>query len=389
MNIIEGQKKISAPPSGRMLLAMTLALMMSVVFSTNANSQAPVAAETEKTLVSLDEDELQEQTVELTNEQTVEQMLEPFAASVVQIRNRDRLCCLGTIVADGLVVTKRSELSGIVTCITADGSRIPAALIASDQLDDLALLRLVRHGAEITKLPPALKFDRDASVESGDVLFSVGPDANPVSVGVATVSPRRIPVAQPACRDCVDLGVTVSVQPEREQVVTTRSGNLWPRTEGIAGARVNRVYPRTLGERVGILQGDLLVSINHQWVPNAATLRSIGSRVRVGQTVDIVVVREGALKQLSMKIDHFLRRVYHDRWGGGPFSERRFGFSTTIVHDSLIEPSQCGGPLVDLDGTVVGLNIARSMRVATLAVPSARVREFVTRFSHVQLGSNN
>ena len=138
-----------------------------------------------------------------------------------------------------------------------------------------------------------------------------------------------------------------------------------------------------------MLQGDLLVSINQQWVPGAATLRSIGSRVRVGQRLDVIVVREGALKQLSMKIDRFLSRVYHDRWGGGPFSERRFGFSTTIVHDSLLEPNQCGGPLMDVDCNLVGLNIARSMRVATLAVPAGRVREFVARFSYLQFLPSN
>ncbi len=378
---IKGKKYLSTCISWRVLSVITLALMMSFVFSANAYSQASVAVDSEETPIDVVEDEHQEK--------TVEQMLEPFAASVVRIRNRDRLCCLGTIVADGLVVTKRSELSGMVTCITADGSQIPASLIASDQLDDLALLRLLQSGTEAKKLPPAVKFIGDKKIESGDVLFSVGAGANPASVGVATVSPRRIPVAQPTCRDCVDLGLTVSVQSQHEQVVMTRPGKGWPETQTIAGARVNRVYPRTVGERIGMLQGDLLVSVNQQWVPNAAMLRSIGSRVRVGQTVHVVVVRAGALEQLSMKIDHFLRRVYHDRWGGGPFSERRFGFSTSIVHDSLLAPSQCGGPLVDLDGNVVGLNIARSMRVATLAVPSARVRDFVNRFSPVQLGSSN
>ena len=381
MSIFEGHRCVKAQKSWQIVLAMMIVLMTSIVFVRSVNSQTPSAIESEETSVYPDDEE--------QLDQTVEQMLEPVAASVVQIRNRDRLCCLGTVVAEGLVVTKLSELSGTLTCVTADDSRISAAMIASDQLDDLALLRLIQPATKREKLLPAVTFAGDPQVESGDVLFTVCPASNSVCAGVATVAPRRIPITQPACQDCVDLGMTVSVQPEQEQVETRQSGNDWVERKRIAGARVKRVYPRTVGERVGVQQGDLLVSISQQWVPNAATLRSIGSRVRVGQTLNVVVVRGGALKQLSMTIDHFSRRVYHDRWGGGPFSERRFGFDTTIVHDSLIEPNQCGGPLVDLDGNVVGLNISRSMRVATFAIPADRVRDFVARFSHVQLEAGN
>ena len=401
MSCTEGQRctpRRCAPvrSSWQMRSAVIFALMLSIVFSCLANSQTPAATtpaittpvvivpaaiESEVMLVPSEGDQ--------QPEKTLEQMLEPLAAGVVQIRNRDRLCCLGTIVAKGLVVSKRSELSGSLTCVMADGSKIQAVVVASDQVDDLALVQMIQPMGEPGKFPAAVKLDGDSSVESGDILFSVGTDVNPISVGVATVAPQRIPVAQPACRDCADLGVTVSAQSEAVMLQAAKLGNEWLEVQKIVGARVKRVYPRTVGERVGMLQGDLLVSINQQWVPNAAALRSIGARVRVGQTLNVLVVRDGALKQLRMKIDHFLRRVYHDRWGGGPFSERRFGFNTTIVHDSLIEPSQCGGPLVDVDGNVVGVNIARSMRVATLAVPVDRVREFVARFRYLPFYPSN
>lgn len=372
---------LRAGVSWQMCSAVMLVLMLSIVFSCLANAQSPAATESEVTQVS---SEGREQP-----EKTLEQMLEPLAAGVVRVRNRDRLCCLGIVVAKGMVVTKRSELSGSLTCVTRDGSKISATIVASDQIDDLALLKMVQPMGGQEKLPAAVTLDGDSRVESGDVLFSVGTDAAPLSVGVATVAPQRIPVAQPACRDCVDLGVTVSALSETAVLETAKLENEWLKGQKIRGAKVKRVYPRTVGERVGMQQGDLLVSINRQWVPNAAVLRSIGARVRVGQTLDVLVVRDGALKQMRMKIDHFLRRVYHDRWGGGPFSERRFGFSTTIVHDSLLEPSQCGGPLVDVDGNMVGVNIARSMRVATLAVPADRVREFVARFSYLQFYPGN
>ena len=54
---------------------------------------------------------------------------------------------------------------------------------------------------------------------------------------------------------------------------------------------------------------------------------------------------------------------------GGDLSGRRTGFPMVIQHDTVIRPTDCGGPLVDLDGRVLGINIARAGRVETWALP--------------------
>jgi serine protease Do len=63
----------------------------------------------------------------------------------------------------------------------------------------------------------------------------------------------------------------------------------------------------------------------------------------------------------------------YDRWGGGPFSERRFDIPAVLPHDIPVAPEDCGGPLFDRHGRLVGINIARALRVATYAVPIERV----------------
>ena len=45
-----------------------------------------------------------------------------------------------------------------------------------------------------------------------------------------------------------------------------------------------------------------------------------------------------------------------------------------MQHDAVLSPQDCGGPLVDLDGKVVGINIARAGRVETYALPSKLAR---------------
>jgi len=42
-------------------------------------------------------------------------------------------------------------------------------------------------------------------------------------------------------------------------------------------------------------------------------------------------------------------------------------------------PEQCGGPLVDVHGRVIGINIARAERIATYALPAKIVQEIAAR----------
>jgi len=58
----------------------------------------------------------------------------------------------------------------------------------------------------------------------------------------------------------------------------------------------------------------------------------------------------------------------------GDVSQRAEGFEKAIEHDSVLYPWLCGGPLVNLDGRAVGINIARAGRVTTYALPASLVR---------------
>jgi serine protease Do len=70
---------------------------------------------------------------------------------------------------------------------------------------------------------------------------------------------------------------------------------------------------------------------------------------------------------------------------GGSISERRSGFPLAIQHDSVLRPADCGGPVVDIEGQVVGLNIARAGRVESYALPAALVRETVDKLLKMEL----
>jgi S1-C subfamily serine protease len=59
---------------------------------------------------------------------------------------------------------------------------------------------------------------------------------------------------------------------------------------------------------------------------------------------------------------------------GGELSGRRSGFPAVLQTDMVIQPKDCGGPVVDLNGNVLGINIARAGRVETWILPSEDIR---------------
>ncbi|MEM8734328.1 MAG: hypothetical protein AAGG44_08910, partial [Planctomycetota bacterium] len=79
-------------------------------------------------------------------------------------------------------------------------------------------------------------------------------------------------------------------------------------------------------------------------------------------------------------------QTYRHYWGPkdppkghywGPISDVRTGFETILQHDSVLKPEHCGGPLIDLQGRAVGLNIARAGATETLALPASEVQRLV------------
>ena len=49
-----------------------------------------------------------------------------------------------------------------------------------------------------------------------------------------------------------------------------------------------------------------------------------------------------------------------------------------FAHDGRLSPEECGGPVVDLDGHVVGLNIARVDTARTLAIPADVLQKVIS-----------
>jgi S1-C subfamily serine protease len=99
-------------------------------------------------------------------------------------------------------------------------------------------------------------------------------------------------------------------------------------------------------------------------------------KTKPGQEVSLKVKRGDAELQLRLQLVLF---VDEDEEFSGDLSERRSGFPAVFAHDTAIIPAACGSPLLDLEGKVVGLNIARAGRVTTYAIPADELNKIVPR----------
>ena len=228
-------------------------------------------------------------------------------------------------------------------------------MIAFDEKEDLALFELHSGRRKPERVLRPIIFTTDGRLKDGKIVIGVGANSKTLAIGMITVAPSAESM-EADCETCIDMGVTLN-----------------------ANLVLSRVYPRTVGERLGLLVGDRLISVNNRPITSAAQFSAIEQKVRAGDLISIRIVRQNVVREIAELVPALTKVTKRDRWGGGPFSKRRGGFSEVLVHDSVITPENCGGPLVNLQGQFCGINIARSMRVASYAIPAELLKEFVLK----------
>jgi len=277
----------------------------------------------------------------------VRPLVESIGDSVVQVVSDGKAVALGVVVAaEGYVLTKRSELSGDPSPIRvrlADGRLFDARVAAVRRKNDLAILRV--EGV-VGKLPVAKISDVLPSV--GSFLISAGRGGTPVGIGVVGVALRKIDHQS-------RLGVVLD---ERQGQVT-----------------VSGVWPDSGAEEAGVVAGDRILAINGR---NETNRSSVISRLRdifPGENVQLTILRGSEKLEMNAKVRDFrvMEESENDSKVNGPRSARLSGFEQVIQHDTVLNPDECGGPILDSQGRFVGLNIARAGRVVSLAIPASVV----------------
>ena len=125
---------------------------------------------------------------------------------------------------------------------------------------------------------------------------------------------------------------------------------------------------------MGLKAKDVITQINGQGVPNTMELRTLMRRHRPGETIKLTIKRgqqtfEVAVTMISPASPALDRQRQMNSMGVG-VSDRSDDFPAVIQHDTVVKPTDCGGPVVDLSGKIVGVNIAHAGRTETYCLPT-------------------
>jgi serine protease Do len=257
---------------------------------------------------------------------------------------------LGTVVdADGLLITKASQLDGgSITCRLADGRRLRTALLGKDDEHDLALIKIPARDLE----PVAWR--EDGVPTAGHWVVTPGPSPTPLAAGVVSAAERSWRMRR---QDRPRGFLGVQLEPGESNTV-----------------RIARVIGGLAADKAGIEAGDVIARVGDEMTESVdQVIRTLGG-TPPDTTVTIGLLRDDRAITVDATLGKMSVRTPELRWGGGPFSERRFEFPNVLPHDTTLLPTQCGGPLLDMNGQAVGINIARALRVASYALPARDVQ---------------
>ena len=276
------------------------------------------------------------------------------ATSTVTIFSNDRQVALGAIIkSDGLILTKLSEVENRpgLRVERAGGSSFKAKIFKQNEENDLAILKIAAKDLPVI-------FWSEAEPKLGSFLLTVSPEAKPLALGSYSVRPRSTREGEQAF---------LGVQP----VVATN------------GVLVTDIQPGSASYNAGLRDNDVIMKVSNKPTVDVASLVKVIREHRPGDQVQIVFQRNGIEQTTQATFagrgiggERAARFKMMNRLGAVP-SRRDGDFPSVFQHDTPLFPEQCGGPMVDLDGRVVGLNIARRGRAASFALPSLYVKTLI------------
>ncbi len=269
--------------------------------------------------------------------------------------------------SQGVIVTKASLLEpwakDSLFAVTPSGSRLPLAWIGASHVDDLAVLHLgtLTNASSDPSMPRSFGNQIDlGSVDLGSIVLSES-DENGTSLGFVVSRPRRFSIRQPELE-----------KPRALLGIRTRAE--------AQGLFVVDVYPDSAAAAAGLCVGDVLTKADGRDLKEPKDLTSYVQSSSPGTKLELSLLRDHEPLSLAPVLrlsTPEAPQTSFDNWGGGPFSLRRFGFGEVLVHDTAIYPEDCGGPVVDINGKVIGVNISRATRISTFAIPAERVDQVV------------
>lgn len=281
--------------------------------------------------------------------------------ALVQVMQDKKRRAYGSIIDNtGLVLTKASELRKPLFCKFSDGNVSEATVIGVDPETDLALLQTS------ARMLPTISFDIQMNEpEVGNWIAVPGSSDLPAAIGVVSVANRKIPAAPGF------MGIEFDVVNSHKRGVIIKA--------------VRKGLP---ADKAGLKDGDILINVEGVDTPDRMKVVELVMPKPPGSKIVVKVLRGKSEKESIHEIilgnreeldENMQRANYQNTMGNYRLSDRRKNFPIAFRHDGFLRPDECGGPVVDLDGKVIGVNIARGGRVESLALPNSVVAKTIEK----------
>lgn len=259
----------------------------------------------------------------------------------------------GTVIsADGYILTKATEVESVgkIDVRVDKTSFKDVKVVMTDPRWDVALLKV-----DATDLTPVV-YAPDSKLPRGTWVVVNGVTSRTnrrVLAGIISADAREIPP---------EGGAVLGVSLEKKK----------------AGLEVGEVSKGSGAEKGGMKTGDIVTAVAGKPVKDIEGLSKMLAEMKSGSEVKVTVLRDGKKTELDIKLSargDLFRQVSRNDQMSGDFSNRRSGFPRIIQHDILGASITMGGPVLDLEGRAVGMNIARANRAETFAIPVEELRE--------------
>jgi serine protease Do len=258
---------------------------------------------------------------------------------------------------DGYVISKWSELKNAkeLNLRIDDEMYSEVTLVSGDAQWDICLLKI-----NATGLKPVI-YAENSQVEQGTWV---------IANGATSRSERRpmIGIISAATREIgAEGGAVLGVEIMEEK-----------------GALIAGNVPEASGAfKAGIRKDDKILKLADKAVKKREDVMEFMKGRKVGEKIEVTYERKGKQNKVTVELlgraDTFGIEANRNDQMSGEVSKRRSGFPRVLQHDIQGSSRTVGGPLVDLDGKCIGMNIARANRAESFAIPMEEMREVSQR----------
>ncbi|MBC8126285.1 MAG: PDZ domain-containing protein [Gloeobacteraceae cyanobacterium ES-bin-144] len=278
-------------------------------------------------------------------------------SSAVVLNGRDELAYGVVISAEGYILTKASEMPETNrVSVRVDQANYPdVEVLRIDPTWDVALLKVDATGLIPVNYAPTSDQPQGTWVVANGATTRTN---RRLLAGILSAKSREIPAAGGAA-----LGVVLK--------------------SGSKTLEIDEVNEKSGAKEAGLQKGDVILTMEGKAVAKFEDLSEMLKDRKAGSIVRITYRRgketKSAEVRLAAKGDLFNDQMTRNDAMSGDFSKRRSGFPRVIQHDILCSSRTIGGPLLDLDGRCIGMNIARANRAETFAIPVEELKEIAGR----------